>query len=200
VYLSLGYSPTEARSFTGEITIPSGELSASEDYTQRPRLDFSGFGQHHVGFKSSGIGLSKAGSKYGRGLKMSRLTSAPTIASIIATVYPTTLERFDALPVSRKTDIVVPEMAGSPQNLKCVNVEDRFGDKAFLVEAWAIPHGTNLQVPDPGSVGFWVVVPMEPYEIGLIFRQDSVVISKGWPEATQVVLQGDTTMKAPTGN
>ena len=192
VYMTLGYRPMLARSFGGELAISAGAQTGSVDYTAAEhRTDFHDAANHHIGFKGTGIGLVKAGTEYGRALKMSRLSEL-SVPTIIAAIYPCPLERFDKIDVSRASEIVIPDNAGSPQNLSCATLDKRFGDGPFYAEVWACPADSSLPINDPGTVGFYVSLSLDPYAVGLVFRQDTVVMRKGWPEATQVLMPGDT--------
>jgi hypothetical protein len=81
VYSFLGYKPTSAASYSSEISIPGGQTSASVDYTTQPKRQFEDVAGHHIGLKASGLGLAKAGTRYGKGLKMSRLAPLPAAPS-----------------------------------------------------------------------------------------------------------------------
>jgi hypothetical protein len=190
VYTTLGYYTFRSvKAYEpGKITIPAGQQSQSASLLDLPSTTFEQPQQTHQGFKASGRAITKIGLKHLRGTPFPPITSL-TKPELMETIYPSRrLEAFRDVERLRKLDVVIPDHAMTPQNLKVADLTHRFGDAPFSMELWALPPGTSALSPsDLGTVGFGVVVNMKHCAIAAILRQTEVDLKRGWLEHSTVL-------------
>jgi hypothetical protein len=120
----IGLGPS--RIAEGMLTIPDGQTSASTDYSQNVVKIFSESPDSHVGYKATGITLTKVGTEYFRSsIPSPRVVAALTL---LETIYPGRPERFSAT-TPRLKDIVVPrdfDWLSTPSSY--TDIEELMGD------------------------------------------------------------------------
>ena len=106
---------------------------------------------------------------------------------LLERIYPVPMNAFAEVERARSRDIVVPDMARSPQNIRVQEIDQRFGDLPFHFDLIAVPRGMTFTIPNPATVGFVTEFEVPLYRLFGLFCQDDVDLQRGWLENTRSI-------------
>ena len=104
---------------------------------------------------------------------------------LLEQIYPSPLEEFIAIERARSRDVIVPDGARSPQNIRPRDIEERFGDRPFHLELFAIPKTMLFGPESPSTIGFAIELDVPLYRLVGLFRQDDADLERGWLDRTR---------------
>ncbi len=186
LYTTIGQPLKGAKVFSGEISMPSGVTSTSKDYTTGQSRSFDDVSGYHTGFKPTGAIFTK----FDRlGYTVMPLPQLKDLRGplMLEQLYPAPMDGFTEITTPRSRDLLVPDLARSPTNIRARNIEDRFGDQPFHFELIAIPKGMMFAPANPATIGFSLEFDVPLFRVVALFRQDDVDLQRGWLERTRSI-------------
>lgn len=171
----------------GEIQMAPGVTAVSQDYTKNHKRDFAGASSYHTGFKPSGAIFTKF-DRLGYSVMPFPAIKELRGPLLLEQLYPAPLDGFAEVAAPRRHDVLVPDQALSPVNIKAVDIEGRFGDAPFHFELFAVPHGMMFAPQGPSTIGFAVEFETPLFRAVGVFRQDDTDLQRGWLDRTRAIL------------
>jgi hypothetical protein len=166
--------------------MPPGVTSSSTDYTTGQSRVFEALSGYHTGFKPTGAIFTKFDRLGYTVMPLPRLKDLRG-PLILEQLYPAAIYGFTEITTPRSRDLLVPDSARSPTNIRARNIEDRFGDQPFHFELIAIPKGMMFAPANPATIGFSLEFDVPLFRVVALFHQDDVDLQRGWLERTRSI-------------
>ena len=189
LYVALGHPAKNARVANVQATIPVGERSASVDFTQHITREFSDLLGSHVGFKASGMVISRFGEQAYR----SENDVPPAVGCdvLLQTIYPARLDHLPVVTTPRKSDLIIPDRLDY-RRVDWVggDLVDACGTDPFHVEIWQLPPtgGVQGQVEAGQTVFGAMTIDAGERPLIIAFVQDEIDRQRGWSDRTVVLM------------